>query len=109
MVSIAASRAAGVGAALADETVSVAQAEERAGEQEPAPGEAAESAAGVEVIHVRGRGAGTIEADVPSSLTVFDSSTIQALGATDISKLTRVTPNVNIVQPGSTQATFFVR
>src|SRR4030095_9138550 len=66
-------------------------------------------AAGVEVLHVKGRGAAAIEADVPSSLTLFDAATIEALGAQDISDLSRVTPNVNIVQPGSTQAIFFVR
>ena len=64
---------------------------------------------GVEVMEVRGRTAGAIETDVPSSITQFDASTIQALGAQDISDLSRVTPNVNIVQPGATQATFFVR
>ena len=52
---------------------------------------------------------GAIETDVPASITQFDASTIQALGAQDISDLSRVTPNVNIVQPGATQATFFVR
>ena len=61
------------------------------------------------MINVRGRGAGAIEAEVPSSITQFDASTIEALGAQDISDLSRVTPNVNIVQPGATQATFFVR
>ena len=61
------------------------------------------------MINVRGRGAGAIETDVPSSITQFDASTIEALGAQDISDLSRVTPNVNIVQPGATQATFFVR
>ena len=60
-------------------------------------------------MHVRGRGAGAIETEVPSSITQFDASTIEALGAQDISDLSRVTPNVNIVQPGATQATFFVR
>jgi outer membrane receptor protein involved in Fe transport len=64
---------------------------------------------GVEVMTIRGRGAGAIETDVPSSITQFDASTIEALGAQDISDLSRVTPNVNIVQPGATQATFFVR
>jgi hypothetical protein len=64
---------------------------------------------GVEVMRVRGRGIAAIETDVPSSVTQFDAATIEALGAQDISDLSRVTPNVNIVQPGATQATFFVR
>ena len=80
-----------------------------AAEPEGAPPESGDVPAGVEVIHVRGRGAAAIETDVPSSVTQFDASTIEALGAQNISDLSRVTPNVNIVQPGSTQATFFVR
>ncbi len=70
--------------------------------------EAVEAPPGVEVIHVRGRASG-IETDMPASVTSFDPATIQALGAKDISDLSRVTPNVTIVQPGATQATFFVR
>jgi outer membrane receptor protein involved in Fe transport len=72
-------------------------------------GDESEPPTNVEVLRVRGRGAGAIETDVPSSVTQFDASTIEALGAQDISALSRVTPNVNIVQPGATQATFFVR
>jgi outer membrane receptor protein involved in Fe transport len=77
----------------------------------PAQGAGPEGATppGIEVMRVKGRGAAAIEADVPSSLTLFDAKTIEALGAQDISDLSRVTPNVNIVQPGATQATFFVR
>jgi outer membrane receptor protein involved in Fe transport len=63
----------------------------------------------VEVLHITGHGAAAIETTVPASITQFDASTIQNLGAQDISDLSRVTPNVNIVQPGATQATFFVR
>ena len=129
-VSIAASLSAGIETARADRdpAVSIAQAEkEPVAEQGTASGAAAEPQApatgepksvppeseavppGVELIRVRGRAAAAIEADVPSSLTAFDASTLQALGAQNISDLSRVTPNVNIVQPGSTQATFFVR
>ena len=63
---------------------------------------------GVEVMRVRGRGIAAITTEIPASVTQFDAATIEALGAQDISDLSRVTPNVNIVQPG-TQATFFVR
>ncbi len=63
----------------------------------------------VEVLIVRGRSAAAIGAEIPASVTEFDAATIEALGAQDISDLSRVTPNVNIVQPGSTQAIFFVR
>jgi iron complex outermembrane receptor protein len=94
----------------------VAQATKEPPAEEPAAetkrGAAAEQGAtppGVEVLEVRGRGEAAIMPDVPSSLTQFDAATIEALGAQDISDLSRVTPNVNIVQPGSTQAVFFVR
>lgn len=73
------------------------------------PSDSVESVQGVEVIRIRGRGVGGIETEVPSSITQFDAKTIEALGAQDISDLSRVTPNVNIIQPGSTQAIFFVR
>ena len=63
---------------------------------------------GVEVLRVRGRGLSEIETDVPASVTSFDAATIEALGAADVSDLSRVTPNVTIVAPG-TQAAFFVR
>ena len=78
-------------------------------ETEPPAGEPEAPPPGVEVMTIRGRGAGAIETEVTSSITQFDASTIEALGAQDISDLSRVTPNVNIVQPGATQATFFVR
>lgn len=73
------------------------------------PEEAVESQQGIEVIHIRARESGAIDVEVPASLTQFDAATIQALGAEDISDLSRVTPNVSIVQPGATQATFFIR
>src|SRR5438093_4848890 len=96
------------------------EAGENAAEEQPAApekkpaesgaeGPSQEAPPGVEVMHVKGRGAGQIETEVQSSVTQFDASTIQALGAQNIADLSRVTPNVNIVQPGSTQATFFVR
>ena len=85
------------GAAAADESSA-----DESSESEQAGGD-------VEVMFVKGRTAAEIEPDVPSSITQFDASTIQALGAQDVSDLARVTPNVNIVQPGATQATFYVR
>ena len=125
--------ASGVSAAdrEAPERLLLAQAADEPREREPAPPDEAEAPAepaepepatakppageseaappGVEVINVRSRAAGAIEVEAPSSITQFDASTIEALGAQDISDLSRVTPNVNIVQPGATQATFFVR
>jgi len=86
------------------------EAEPREAESQAGEGEASDfPPSDVEVMRVRGRGIGAIETEVPSSITQFDAATIEALGAQDISDLSRVTPNVNIVQPGATQATFFVR
>jgi outer membrane receptor protein involved in Fe transport len=101
-------------AIAASEQVAQAGAEEEQTGTPPAapperPEEAPQSQAGIEVLHVKGRGIGAIETEVPSSITQFDASTIEALGAQNIADLSRVTPNVNIVQPGGTQATFFIR
>jgi outer membrane receptor protein involved in Fe transport len=101
-----------------EESLEVAQAEAPASPEDedatsqpaperPQPSEQSEE--GIEVMHVKGRGVGAIETEVPSSITQFDASTIEALGAQNIADLSRVTPNVNIVQPGATQATFFIR
>ncbi len=94
----------------------VASAQEAAPAEAPEPAAEGPDEAGeqdreaeVEVIHVRGRGSGGIETEIPASVTTFDAATIVALGAEDISDLSRVTPNVSIVQPGATQATFFIR
>jgi len=97
--------------APASEDESAAPPEEAAPERTPQAGEgsAQKSQEGIEVMHVKGRGVGAIETEVPSSITQFDASTIEALGAQNIADLSRVTPNVNIVQPGATQATFFIR
>jgi iron complex outermembrane receptor protein len=103
---------------VADETsaIEVAQSEAApsptdANKQEaPPPGGATgPGIPGVEVMFVKGRAMGAIETEVPASITQFDASTIQAIGAQNISDLARVTPNVQIVQPGATQATFYVR
>jgi iron complex outermembrane receptor protein len=93
-----------------DEAAPDQGAEQPAAPERPQKEPAAEtSQEGVEVMHVKGRGIGAIETEVPSSITQFDASTIEALGAQNIADLSRVTPNVNIVQPGATQATFFIR
>jgi outer membrane receptor protein involved in Fe transport len=97
-----------------EQVVAQADAAEPAPEPQPpksreAEGASEEAAPGIEVMHIKGRGVGQIETEVQSSVTQFDASTIEALGAQNITDLARVTPNVNIVQPGATQATFFVR
>jgi outer membrane receptor protein involved in Fe transport len=107
---------AGTSAAEQERSMLLAQTDEEpasdaadaAPQEEPAPA-GDDQPPNVEVLTVRGRSAAAIETDVPSSITQFDASMIQALGAQDVSDLARVTPNVNIVQPGATQATFFVR
>ncbi len=63
----------------------------------------------VEVIRIKGRGVSAIETDVPASVTQFDASAIEALGAQNISDLAKVTPNVEIRTAGATQASFFIR
>lgn len=63
----------------------------------------------VEVIRIKGRGVSAIETDVPASVTQFDASALEALGAQNISDLAQVTPNVEIKTAGATSATFFIR
>src|SRR5262245_40230093 len=95
------------GAAGAQEQPVVPLERERPGATRPE--ESVESQQGIEVIHVRARETGGIDIEVPASLTTFDAATIQALGVQDVSGLSPVTPNVGIVQPGATQATFLLR
>jgi len=67
--------------------------------------------AGVEEMVVSGSTAGGILADVArsNSVTAFDSSDLEAIGAADISDLANFTPNLEIVVAGSTSPTFFIR
>jgi outer membrane receptor protein involved in Fe transport len=96
------------GAQLAQAQAAAAEAEKVNPPAQRAAEPVQEAAPGIEVLQVKGRGVGQIETKIESSVTQFDASTIEALGAQNISDLSRVTPNVNIVQPGQ-QATFFVR
>ena len=95
--------------ATASAQESLAQAPQRETQEAADVAEDQEAPPGVEVIHVRARAGAGLEIDMSASVTTFDPETIQALGVEDISDLSRVTPNVSIVQPGATQATFFVR
>ncbi len=63
----------------------------------------------VEVIRIKGRGVEAIETEVPESVASFDAAEIEALGAQNISDLSKVTPNVEIKTAGSTSPTFFIR
>jgi iron complex outermembrane receptor protein len=102
-------------AVAADERVAP-PAETEAAETEPTETEPTETERnpegpppGVEVMRVRGRGITSIVSEVPESVTRFDAATIEALGAQNVADLSRVTPNVNIVERGATQANFYVR
>jgi len=63
----------------------------------------------VEVIRIKGRAVTGIETEVPASVTQFQASDLQALGAQNVSDLAKVTPNVEIKTTGSTAPTFFIR
>lgn len=89
--------------------VLLAAAETPPAESEESPRTGGGPPPGVEVLRVRGRGIADVVTDLPTSVTSFDAATIEALGAQDVSDLSRVTPNVSIVQPGATQANFYVR
>jgi outer membrane receptor protein involved in Fe transport len=99
--------AEGEEAARAEDDVVDVDVEEEA--SSTVEGSSSEPPPGVEIMRVRGRGISQIQTELPSSVTQFDAATIEALGAQDVSDLAKVTPNVNIVQPGATQASFFVR
>jgi iron complex outermembrane recepter protein len=101
-----------VAAAAEEPRPTVVAPAQPAGSADDEPGEEAGPGVplvGIEVIKVRAPRMEAIETEVPTSVTSFDAATIEALGAQDVSDLARVTPNVSIVQPGATQATFFVR
>jgi iron complex outermembrane receptor protein len=78
-----------------------------AADEDASPGVAPPS--DVEVIRIKGRGVAAIETDVPASVTQFDASALEALGAENIADLAKVTPNLEIRTAGSTSATFFIR
>ena len=83
-----------------------------AAEEPSAPGTPAGRVAppsGVEVIRIKGRAVTGIQTEVPASVTQFQASDLQALGAQNVSDLAKVTPNVEIKTAGSTAPTFFIR
>jgi outer membrane receptor protein involved in Fe transport len=63
----------------------------------------------VEVIRIKGHTVTGIQTEVPTSVTQFSASELQALGAQNVSDLAKVTPNVEIKTSGSTAPTFFIR
>jgi outer membrane receptor protein involved in Fe transport len=80
------------------------------GEEQQGPGGAPPPPSGVEVIHVKGSAvAQDIEPEVAAAVTRFDAAAIQALGAQNVSDLSKVTPNLEIKTAGATAPTFFIR
>lgn len=64
---------------------------------------------GVEEITVTGSSTQMFDADAAESAVQFDAAELDALGATDITDIARVTPNLQITQSGATSANFFIR
>jgi len=67
--------------------------------------------AGVEQLIVTGSAAGDLLSDIANanSVTAFDSTELEAIGASDISDLAAFTPNLEIVTAGQTSPTLFIR
>ena len=64
---------------------------------------------GVEEITVTGSAGGILQSDAAESAVQFDSEELDALGATELTDIARVTPNLQITQAGATSASFFIR
>ena len=56
---------------------------------------------GFEVINVKGREVTALESEVPTSVTQFSAEDIEALGAQNISDVSKVTPFPSWTQPRS--------
>ncbi|MEZ4292082.1 MAG: TonB-dependent receptor [Myxococcota bacterium] len=66
--------------------------------------------AGVEVMEVVGSGtAALLESSNPSSMISFDTSDLEAIGATDVADVAAYTPNLEVKTAASTTAIFFIR
>ena len=64
---------------------------------------------GVEEIRIEGAASQGIDVGDAQSAVQFDMDDLEALGATDISDIAKVTPNLQITQSGATTANFFIR
>jgi len=95
--------------ALLPFSASAQEADDQPEESETGGGGSLGPPEGFEVFRVRGRALDAIQTDVPDSVTQFDQATIEALGAQNVSDLSRITPNVEIVGGTATQASFFIR
>ena len=80
------------------------------GEEEPGEGGGEVPRKGVEEILVRGQSQSGFQLESEtSSVTEFSSDDLTALGIEDVADLADYTPNLEIVNPASTTATFFIR
>lgn len=82
--------------------------DEPAGEPAPAGGQETARPSEVEEILVTGTAEGVSDMDT-SSVTAFDSETLEALGVQDIEDISDYTPNLEIVTAGTSSATLFIR
>jgi iron complex outermembrane receptor protein len=65
---------------------------------------------GIEEMTIQGAAnSSTLAADAAESAVQFDAEELGALGATDISDIAKVTPNLEITKAGATSANFFIR
>jgi len=63
----------------------------------------------VEEMKIIGTQGQLIKTDAAESAVQFDASDLEALGATDVSDIAKVTPNLEITVAGATSANFFIR
>ncbi len=79
-------------------------------EEDDFGGEGALDHSSIEEMTIQGAAnRGTLAPDAAESAVQFDAEELGALGATDISDIARVTPNLEITKAGATSANFFIR
>lgn len=97
----------------AEDDYEYAEDDEEAEQQEEAPDEPPHDMDGdysdVEEITVTGSSGQLIATDEAESAVQFSAQDLEALGATDISDIAKVTPNLEITTAGATTANFFIR
>jgi iron complex outermembrane receptor protein len=98
--------AAAITAVLCAVVPAYAQEESPKGERQETP---TRSDSGVEEIVVKGTLQGATDFAASDSVTAFNASELQALGAQTIEDIAAFTPNLEIVSSGATTPTFFIR
>ncbi len=63
----------------------------------------------LEELTVTGSAGQTLEVDAAESTVQFDNAELDAMGAVDVTDLSKITPNLEIRQGDATQANFFIR